>query len=111
MTLVKRLSNREVKNKIIEIMVHFDNFCRKHNLKFYLCAGTLLGAVRHNGFIPWDDDVDVCMSRPQYDKLIGLIKKDDVFIVEKKYNCTKDVPNYTSDAPILKPELKELIES
>lgn len=76
---MKRLSNHEVKNKIVEIMVHFNDFCQKNNLQFYLCAGTLLGAVRHKGFIPWDDDVDLCMSRPQYDRLIDLIKKNDLF--------------------------------
>lgn len=48
------------------------DYCDEKALKVYLCGGTLLGAVRHGGFIPWDDDVDVCMPRPDYERLLGL---------------------------------------
>ena len=42
----------------LNIMLYFDEFCKKHNLRYYLSGGTLIGAVRHKGFIPWDEDID-----------------------------------------------------
>lgn len=50
-------------------MIQFDKVCRKHNLKYFLSFGSLLGAVRHKGFVPWDDDIDVNMPRSDYEKL------------------------------------------
>ena len=47
----------------VEILKDIDKFCQEHNITYFLIAGTLLGAVRHKGFIPWDDDIDVCMPR------------------------------------------------
>lgn len=62
--------------KLLEILVYFRDFCEAHNLRFTLAAGTMLGAVRHKGFIPWDDDLDVQMPRKDYEKLIVLWNKD-----------------------------------
>lgn len=56
----------------LDMLIQFDKVCKKHNLTYCLMYGTLLGAVRHNGFIPWDDDVDVCMPRDDYNKLMQL---------------------------------------
>jgi lipopolysaccharide cholinephosphotransferase len=50
----------------------FDYLCRKHDIRYFLTGGTLLGAIRHNGFIPWDDDLDVCISRDNYEKFVRL---------------------------------------
>ncbi len=63
---------KEIKAIEIELLKEFDSFCKQHNLRYCLTQGTLLGAVRHKGFIPWDDDVDISMFRPDYDKLIKL---------------------------------------
>ncbi|MBP5787103.1 MAG: LicD family protein [Kiritimatiellae bacterium] len=54
---------------MLEMMVEFDSFCERFNIKYVITGGTLLGAVRHGGFIPWDDDADIAMTRPEYDKL------------------------------------------
>lgn len=59
-------------NYIFEIMVVFDKFCRSNDIKYYLGEGTLLGAVREKGFIPWDDDADIVMIREDYEKFLKL---------------------------------------
>ena len=76
---VKDFSPEELRKwqlRLLEILVYFRDFCKEHNLRFYLSAGTCLGAVRHKGFIPWDDDLDVQMPRPDYDKLIEIWNKE-----------------------------------
>lgn len=62
---------RPLQLKILETLKEIDSVCREHNLRYYIVAGTLLGAVRHKGFIPWDDDLDIAMPRPDYDRLIA----------------------------------------
>ncbi len=57
--------------KMLGILSMIDSVCDKYGLKYYITAGTMLGAIRHKGFIPWDDDADICMPRPDYDKLIA----------------------------------------
>ena len=72
---MQQLSLREVQLEELELLKDFDQFCKKHNLKYSLCYGTLIGAARHKGFIPWDDDIDICLSRPDYEKLITILPK------------------------------------
>lgn len=60
------------KAALLDLLVEFDKFCREHDLTYYLSGGTLLGAVRHKGFIPWDDDVDINMPRPDCERLMEL---------------------------------------
>lgn len=55
---------------LLEMLKDFDAVCRKHHISYQLFAGTALGAVRHHGFIPWDDDVDVILMRSEYDRLL-----------------------------------------
>ena len=65
-------TDEEHKKLMLEILIEFDKFCKTHGLTYYLSGGTLLGAVRHKGFIPWDDDIDVNMPRPDCMKLMEL---------------------------------------
>src|SRR5690606_8901345 len=59
----------------LEIMRFVDTICKEHNIKYTLYAGTALGAVRHGGFIPWDDDLDIAMERKEYEKFISIWNK------------------------------------
>lgn len=64
--------NLSMKEVLIDLMLEFDKVCRQYDLKYVLDSGTLLGAIRHNGFIPWDDDVDVAMLPEDYEKLMQI---------------------------------------
>ena len=77
-TLGKRLSLQEIKDTQLNILLEFEKICDKKGLTFYLCGGSLLGAVRHKGFIPWDDDIDICMTRPEYNRLCELAGNDEL---------------------------------
>ena len=63
---------RELQVKQLDMLVYFRDFCQKNNLTFYLIGGGLIGALRNGGFVPWDDDADVLMPRPDYEKLVVL---------------------------------------
>ena len=65
-------SLKAYQDKLLEILLYFDSFCREHNLRYYLAGGTCIGAVRHQGFIPWDCDVDVIMMRDDYETLTKI---------------------------------------
>lgn len=69
---------KEVKKAELNILITVDDFCKKNNIKYSLAYGTLLGAVRHKGFIPWDDDIDIWMTRENYNKFIRVWKQNPV---------------------------------
>lgn len=70
------LTLQEKQSIILEIMKDIDGFCRKNNIPYTLSSGTLLGAVRHGGFIPWDDDADMFMLREDFDRFVATYKSD-----------------------------------
>lgn len=77
MELGKKLTPEEYKTVCLNLLIKFDEVCNKHQLRYIIDSGTLLGAIRHKGFIPWDDDIDISMPREDYEKLQELFDKDD----------------------------------
>ena len=61
---------------LLTLLKEFDSICKKNNITYYLEGGSLLGAVRHKGFLPWDDDVDLFITRAEWQKLLKVIDKD-----------------------------------
>lgn len=68
------MTDNRMQIKLTQMLHWFHDYCVEHNLRYYVIGGTLLGAIRHQGFIPWDDDIDVGMPRADYERLIELLK-------------------------------------
>jgi len=83
---------REAQLIMLDMLKVIDDICRDQNIKYWLDAGTLLGAIRHKGFIPWDDDLDIAMERSDYNKFIEIIKsyKNDRY----QFKCKELDENY-----------------
>lgn len=80
--------NNIIHSRLLELLVEFNKKCLRYDCKYYIMGGTLIGAVRHNGFIPWDDDVDVALPREDYEK----IKK--ILITEKNIRFISNNNDY-----------------
>src|SRR3712207_1450255 len=95
---MEKLTSDQIKKVELGILLELQRVCTEHHLRLYLCGGTLLGAVRHKGFIPWDDDIDVCLPRPDYEKLIRL-SRQGVFQKNFTVHCGE---NHNFQFPFLK---------
>lgn len=86
---MKTMDVNDIKKCGFEILIEIHNFCEKNNIKYSLGFGTLLGAIRHKGFIPWDDDVDVLMLREDYERFIKTFNSDNYGVnacnIDNKY--------------------------
>lgn len=92
---MKPIGIDELKKMQIEILNETVTFCEKNGIRYFLAYGTLLGAVRHKGYIPWDDDIDIHMPRPDYEKFVELYNKeqnDKYAIVTHEQNRKYHVP-------------------
>lgn len=80
----------EEKHEILfDIMKDVDSFCRDNNIRYSISDGTMLGAIRHGGFIPWDDDIDICMLREDFDRFAANYKSDKYHLLYKTDNGTE----------------------
>ena len=88
----KELNMDEIKTIEFQILTEIDSFCKKNNIRYFLTFGTLLGAIRHKGFIPWDDDIDIFIPREDYNRFINTFKSE-------RYICYsyETHPNYPFD--------------
>ena len=87
---MKELSRDELRETQISILDYFASICQKYNLTYWLHFGTLLGAVRHKGYIPWDDDIDVAMLREDYEKLIKVFSS--IKNGRYRFSCVENDP-------------------
>ena len=67
------LTLKETQQVYLELLAEFDQVCMEHGLRYDLCGGSMLGAVRHGGYIPWDNDIDLSMPRPDYERLLTMM--------------------------------------
>lgn len=93
---MEKIPLKELQNLIYSIFVEFDRICRKHNIKYSMEGGTLMGAVKFSDFVPWDDDIDVIMTRAEYIKFLKVAPKElnEKFFLQS-YNNVPEFPlNY-----------------
>lgn len=89
---MREMSLQDVQRVSYKILKDIHQFCLKENIRYTLQGGTLLGAVRHKGFIPWDDDVDIAMPRPDYERFILTYKSDKGYrLFSRELPSTRDV--------------------
>lgn len=74
---MEQITSEELKQIALKVLCQVRDICASQGIRYYLDGGTLLGAVRHKGFIPWDDDIDICMPRPDYDRFIEYCKNNE----------------------------------
>ena len=70
-----KYGTKKMQNYLLSVLLYIDDFCKQYSINYSLSGGSLLGAIRHNGFIPWDDDIDLMFDRENYDKFLKLAKK------------------------------------
>lgn len=90
---MKELTLENIQSIQLELLISFDKVCRDNGFRYSLGGGTLLGAVRHEGFIPWDDDIDVMMPRPDYDRFILYCLDNDLSFRLTSHETTNNYYN------------------
>ncbi len=83
---------------MLDELIELDRICKKYNINYWIDGGTLLGAIRHKGFIPWDDDIDVCMLDEDYKKFFKIALKE----INKKYFVQHQITDKNCHVPFIK---------
>lgn len=81
----KSVWNKKNKKDAINLLKYFHNFCKKNNINYFLHYGTLIGQQRHNGIIPWDDDMDVVAEKKSFEKIFKYLENDKIKIIKYSY--------------------------
>ena len=92
-----KIDEKQLKIIELELLNYFKTLCNRYNLSYYLAYGTLLGAIRHAGFIPWDDDIDLMMPRKDYKKLCNIMKN-----IKNRYKLLSIETNKEYNLPLAK---------
>lgn len=95
---------KETQEKLLEMMKEIHMFCKEHNIKYSLSGGSCLGAIRHDGFIPWDDDMDIMLDRKNYTILLEELKKWGKYTVEPElwiYRIRENIPDANRALPTI----------
>lgn len=91
-TKMKRISDAELKLLQLNILKEVHTFCKKNKIRYFLGYGSLIGAIRHKGYIPWDDDIDIIMPRPDYDKFIRIFNTRNLIVIAPEINLNYYAP-------------------
>lgn len=78
---MREITDSEARSIMLDILIDVSRFCDDNGLTYFITYGTLIGAIRHKGFIPWDDDIDIMMPRPDYEKFIKLYRVNGTYAV------------------------------
>ena len=91
---MKEIGIDELKKLQVEMLVLIDEFCQHNNIRYSLSSGTLIGAVRHKGYIPWDDDIDIMMPREDYDRFVSTFNGayGHLSLLAPEINCNYYAP-------------------
>ncbi len=100
----KKITVRMLQKRLMPLLKEIDRICTKHDIHYFLSDGTCLGAVRHKGFIPWDDDIDIGMSRSDYERFLKAL--DEELSDEYVYHCYEKSKKYTVTWPAMKIRIK-----
>lgn len=112
---MNKMTLDEIKKHELDIMSYIDEVCRKNDIQYFLGCGTLIGAIRHNGFLPWDDDIDILMFREDYNKLLKVFEENENYKLlsietdsEYYYPFAKVVDKNTRVEELLFKDIKDL---